>query len=88
MSKFDDLGQMIGDFAERAREGVNEAATSIKKVVDEEKYEYEKNKIFRLHGKNIYEAYMQNADTQQFIALMAEEIAALNKTTFGEEAGR
>lgn len=80
MSRIDDLSRKIELFAEKAQADVKVLTKEAKKTILEEKYELEKNKVFKEYAKKIYENKKQRKNNVDLlITNMIYEIDDINK---------
>lgn len=80
MSRIDDLSRKIELFAEKAQAEVKVFTKEAKKTILEEKYELEKNKVFKEYAKKIYEYKKQRKNNVDLlITNMIYEIDDINR---------
>ncbi|NMC57595.1 MAG: hypothetical protein GYA50_10270 [Eubacteriaceae bacterium] len=80
MSRIDDLSRKIELFAEKAQAEVKVFTKEAKKTFLEEKYELEKNKVFKEYAKKIYEYKKQRKNNVDLlITNMIYEIDDINR---------
>ncbi len=80
MSRLDEISQKIEIFAEKAQAELKGFTKEAKKVILEEKFELEKNKIFKEYAKEIYEHKKQRKNNVDLlITNMIYEIDEINR---------
>lgn len=79
MSRLDEISQKIEIFAEKAQAELKGFTKEAKKVILEEKFELEKNKVFKEYAKEIYEQKKQKNNADALITNMTYEIDEINK---------
>ena len=79
MSRLDEISQKIEIFAEKAQAELKGFTKEAKKVILEENFELEKNKVFKEYEKEIYEQKKQKNNADALITNMTYEIDEINK---------
>lgn len=79
MSRIDEISKKIERFAEKAQAEVKVFTKEAKKTILEEKFELEKNKVYKEYAKKIYEQKKQRKNSVDLlITNMIYEIDEIN----------
>ncbi len=79
MSRIDEISKKIEKFAEKAQAEVKVFTKEAKKTILEEKFELEKNKVYKEYAKKIYEQKKQRKNSVDLlITNMIYEIDEIN----------